>query len=790
MASKKWEIVTTVLFIAILLSSSLLFYQVYLHIPYEPEMTIQSLCRRPLKALTIASGLARERIYVSYSSADFWPLTPFIGHYYPLGGWMTWVSTDSKVLLNKYYAITPDEKTILCFTWIKSPFQTSNVNYEDYGDEVIRSWDDDGVFVTIWGKKTAEVLDFINLTLNHLDSYLSEKWNSSYIYTDTIENVKSRMLTHNGYIEVYPNLPNFWSDDTGKLVTALIDYYDKIADPNALDVAWRCNQLLFAAQNELGHFWTRKYVGPVYISTEHEYEKITSVRNWLIEFNYVDETAWFRRDGCDTEFRWEPKIWLSPRVEIKPKDATAYQTKFLRDYDQRSVTIVTQTEENVTVCLQYDDPVFPTLSVYVSVLKAEPSVKIWFTYVSKTDLEDLVLWYGFESLEDFWLKNGASGVGPRYCYTQGKVLGRNDQNPMLITNESVNSLVLFDNATSLRGRMILLVFKDAPNAIYDCFSNGDADGDGLREFDHLSLKYELGSAEAGLSRTTGSIFLVPFYDADVWQWREMIEKVCSRITKNLLESGRVGFMGFELSDIRNQAPIIESLLNSALFWTKTPHSLRNNACFEIGKFGLDSYLKSIVLGRALSGYEIGYLLMACSHAYHLTYNENYRIWEKQLADQIIAQQISNPSDLRYGGYIDSQAIQACHLDVVAIFLIALRYAYDDFADQAYFESSRMCVENWIHLDSEQGAWGYREGVFTTDGGGQTNKQGIIIKALVLWGYVDIAKTVAEFFFKHPVPPYGLAPVAPTFNDPWGASWDINSETLAWSLSGLISLMRQ
>lgn len=778
MAFKKWKGVTTILFIAALLLSSILFYQVYLR-SYEPERTIQSLCRRPLKALTIVSGYA-------YSSEDFVSLTPFIGHYYPMGGWMKWVSTDSKVLLRKYYTIMPDEKTILCFTWVEGPFQISNVNYEDYGDEVIRLGDADGVFVTIWGQKTIEVLDFINLTLDHLNSYLNEKWNSPHLYTDTVENVESRMLTSNGYIEVYPNLPNFWSDDTGKLITALIDYYDKTADPNVLDLIWRCNQFLFAAQNELGHFWTRKYVGPVYISTEHEYKKFTSVRNWLIEFNYVDEPMWFRRDGCDVEFQWEPKIQLSPWVEIKPKGTMYYQTKFLKDYQKKSLTIITQTAENVTVCLQYEDPSFPTLSIYVTLLKAEPSAQIHFTYDSKLDLDDLIFWYGFGPLEEFWLKNQGSGIGPRYCYTHGRVIERNDQNPMLITNESGNYLVLFDNATSIRGRAILLTFKDLPNAVYDCFSHGDADGDGVKEFGHLGLKYELGSTKAGTYGTMGKLFLTPLHEIDVWRWQDLIEMVCSRISRSLIDSEAIGLGGFELSDMRNQAPILESLLNSALFWTKTPYSYRGNACFEIGKLALDSYLKSIVLGRVLSGYEIGYLLMACSHAYHLTNNESYRVWEKQLSDQIVAQQILDPSDIRYGGYIDSRVIPSCHLDVVAVFLLALKYAYDDFGDQAYFESARRCIENWIHLD-ERGAWGYCEGIFATDGGGQTNKQGIIIKALVLWEYIDLAKNVAEFFFEHPVPPYGLAPVAPTFNDPWGASWDINSETLAWSLSGLISL---
>ena len=100
----------------------------------------------------------------------------------------------------------------------------------------------------------------------------------------------------------------------------------------------------------------------------------------------------------------------------------------------------------------------------------------------------------------------------------------------------------------------------------------------------------------------------------------------------------------------------------------------------------------------------------------------------------------------------------------------------------------MCIENWIHVDSYLGAWGYREGYFSSDGGGQTNKQGFVLKALVAWGYIELAKEVAEYFFKYPIPPYCLAPVAPTFNDPWGASWDINSETLAWSLSGLSSLI--
>ena len=778
MAFKKWESVTKTLFIAALLLSSILFYQVHLGLSYEPEVTIQSLCRRPLKTITMASGYA-------YSSADFMPLTPFIGHYYPLGGWMKWMSTDSKVLLKKYYTIMPDEKTILCFTWIEGPFQISSINYEDYGDEMIRL-DTDGVFVTIWGQKTAEVSSFITLTLNHLNSYLNEKWDSPYLYTDTVENVKSRMLTSNGYIEVYPNLPNSWSDDTGKLVTALIDYYDKTSDPNVLDLIWRCNQFLFSAQNELGHFWTRRYVGPVYISAEHEYKKFPSVRNWLIEFNYIDEPLWFRRDGCDCEFQWEPKIQLSPWVEIKEKDAASYQTKFLKDYAQKSVIMITQTEDNVTVCLRYEGPSFPTLSIYVTLLKAEPSARIQFTCDLKSDLDDLTFWYGFGELEEFWLENHGSGIGPRYCYTQGRVLERNDQNPMLITSEGGDYLVLFDNATSIRGRMVLLTFKDLPNAVYDCFSNGDADGDDVKEFSNLGLKYNLGSMKAGTYEMMGRIFLTPLYETDVWQWQTMIETVCSRIVRNLIDSEAIGLVGFELSDMRNQAPILESLLNSALFWVKTPHSYRGNACFEIGKPALDSYLKSIVLGRALSGYEIGYLLMACSHAYHLTNNESYRVWEKQLAGQIVAQQILDSADIRYGGYIDSQAIPSCHLDVVAIFLIALKYAYDDFGDQVYFESAKRCIENWIHLD-DRGAWGYREGIFTTDGGGQTNKQGIIIKALALWEYMDLAENIAEFFFKYPVPPYGLAPVAPTFNDPWGASWDINSETLAWSLSGLISL---
>jgi len=785
-AFKRFERVTTILFVAMLVSSSLLFYQVYLGVSFEPERTIQSLCRRPLKALTIASGIAGERRYFSYSSADFTSLTPFIGHYFPMGGWMKWTSIDSKVLLTKYFTITPDRETILCFTWIEGQLQIGDVNYEDYGDEVVRLWDTDKVFVTIWGQKSADVVAFINLTLSHLNSYLNEKWNSIDLYKDTVENIGSRMLTPNGYIEVYPNLPNFWSDDTGKLVSALIDYYDKTLDPKALELIWRCNQFLFAAQNELGRFWTRKYVGPVYISTEHEYEKFTSVRNWLIEFNYVNEPPWLGRDGCDAEFRWEPKIQFSPKVEVKPVGSASYQSKLLNDYKQRSVTVVTQTQDNVTVCMRYEDPVFPTISIYVSILKSEPNAKIWFTYVSNSEVEDLIFWYGFEPLEDFWLKNGGSGVGPRYCYVQGSIIERSDQDPMLITNGSVDSLVLFDNASSLRGRMILLAFKDNPNAIYDL---SHADGDGFKEFSHLGLKYALGSTKAGSGGTTGRIFIVPFYDADVWQWKDMIEKTCSRIVKNLIESGSIGLGGFELSDVRNQAPIIESLLKSALFWTKTPYSYRSNACFEIGKVSLDSYLKSITLGRGLNGYEIGFLSIACSHAYNLTQNKSYLIWEKQIADRIVSQQILDTADVRYGGYTDSQYVPSCHLDVVAVFLLALRQAYDDLGDQAYFESAEKCIAHWIHVDDERGAWGYQDSSLAMDGGGQTNKQGIITKVLVAWGHIDMAKGVAEFFFKHPIPPYGLAPVAPTFNDPWGASWDINSETLAWSLDGLVSLMQ-
>lgn len=787
MAFKRFERVTTILFVAMLVSSSLLFYHVYLGVSFEPERTIQSLCRRPLKALTIASGIAGERRYFSYSSADFTSLTPFIGHYFPMGGWMKWTSIDSKVLLTKYFTITPDRETILCFTWIEGQLQIGDVNYEDYGDEVVRLWDTDKVFVTIWGQKSADVMAFINLTLSHLNSYLNEKWNSIDLYKDTVENIGSRMLTPNGYIEVYPNLPNFWSDDTGKLVSALIDYYDKTSDPKALDLIWRCDQYLFAAQNELGHFWTRKYVGSVYISTEHEYEKFTSIRNWLIEFNYVNEPLWLKRDGCDAEFRWEPKIQFSPKVEVKPVGAASYRSKLLKDYEQRSVTVVTQTQDNVTVCMRYEDPVFPTISIYVSILKSEPNAKIWFTYVSNSDLEDLVFWYGFESLEDFWLKNGGSGIGPRYCYVQGSIIKRNGQDPMLITNGSVDSVVIFDNASSLRGRMILLTFKDSPNAIYDL---SHAEGDGFKEFSHLGLKYALGSTKAGSGGTTGRIFIVPFYDADVWQWKDMIEKTCSRITKNLIESGSVGLEGFELSDVRNQAPIIESLLKSALFWTKTPYSYRSNACFEIGKVSLDSYLKSITLGRGLNGYEIGFLSIACSHAYRLTQNESYLIWEKQIADRIVAQQILNTADVRYGGYTDSQHVPSCHLDVVAVFLIALKQAYGDLSNQTHFESAEKCIAHWIHVDDERGAWGYQDSSLAMDGGGQTNKQGIIIEALAAWGHIDMAKDVAEFFFKHSIPPYGLAPVAPTFSDPWGASWDINSETLAWSLSGLISLMGQ
>jgi len=698
------------------------------------------------------------------------------------------VSKDSKVLLKKYYTITPNEEAVLCFTWVECQFQASIIDYEDYGDEVIRLWDAEGVFVTIWGPKTTDVLGFMRLVLDHLKSYLNEKWNSPYLFSDTIENIKSRMLTPNGYIEVYQKIPNFWSDDTGKLIDALIEYYDKTADPSALDMIWRGDNFLFAAQNELGHFWARKYLGPAYISTEHEYGKMISARNWLIEFNFLNEPPYFKRDGCDCEFRLEPEILLLPRVEIKPRNATSYRTKFLKDYHRRSITVVEQTEENVTICLRYEDPDFPTFSIYVSLLRSEPGAKIWFKYLSASDLENLIFWYGFEPLEDFWLKNGGSGIGPRYCYAQGKVIRRNDQDPMLITGDDVSSLVLFDNTTGLRGRMILLAFKDRPDSIYDCFSHGDSDEDNIEEFHHLGLRYEVGSTEIGSGGTTGRIFLVPLYDVDVWRWEETIKKICSRITSNLLESGRSGFYGFELSDVRNQAPIIESLLNSAIFWAKTPYGYRSNVCSEVGKLGLDSYLKTITLGRLLSGYEIGYLSIACSHAYHLTGNESYRVWQRRLSDQIIAQQILDPNDCRYGGYIDGQVSPSCHLDVAAIFLIALKRSYEDFGDWVYFESAKRCIENWVHIDSKQGAWGYSDRAHSIDGKGQTSKQGILIKALTEWGYIDLAKEISEFFFEHPVPPYGLAPVAPTSDDPWGASWDINSETLAWSLSGLISLM--
>lgn len=785
MVFNNWAKITTVLFVIALFSSPLLFYHVYLRGPLESERTIYLLSQKPVKKLTVTF---ESQISQEYVSSDFVNSTPFIGHVYPMGGWTRWMSTDSKVTLTRYFTITPNGKTVLCFTWVDSPFNIHVFGFEDYGDEVIRRLSaNKEVFVTMWGQETAEVSNFITLTLDHLNSYQSEKWNSQPLFTDTIENLELRMMTLNGYIEVYPNLLNYWTDDTGKLVTALINYYTKTSDPKALDLIWQSNNFLFAAQNQLGHFWTRKYLGPAYISTEHEYEKYISVRNWLIEFNYIDEPPWFKRDGVDVEYRWEPKIQLMPRVEIKKNGSSSYQDKFLRDYQERSIMIITQSEENVTICLQYVDPDFPTVSIYVSILRYEPSAKIWFSYVTHSDLEDFIFSYGFEALEDFWLLNGGSGVGPRYCYVQDKVLERNNQDPMLIINEEVRSLVLFDNASSLRGRMLLLSFKDSPQRVYDCFSHGDADQDGIREFHHLCLRYELGQKTVGSNGMTGIVFITPFYDVDVWQWENTINKICRRVTTNLIDSGYSGFGGFELSDVRNQAPVIESLLKSAIFWTSTPHGHRSNSCFETGKVGLNSYLESILLGRILSGYEIGYLSLACSHAYHLTHDESYRVWQKQLADQIISQQITNPSDPSYTGYTENPVSSSCYLDVVAVYLLALKQAYNDFGDQKYFESAKSCIENWIHIDAEQGAWGYREQTVVTDGMGQTNKQGILLKALVEWGYIDLAKQVAEFFFKYSIPPYGLAPVAPTFNDPWGASWDINSETLAWSLDGLVSL---
>lgn len=784
MESKNREVIIKVFIIAAMLTSSLLFYQVYLRVSFKPERTIQNLCKSPLRTLTIESPT--QKLY--YSSSDFVQLTPLIGHYYPMGGWMEWLSLDSQILLKKYFTVMPGEGIIICFTWVETPFQINSIDYQDYSDDIIYPSNPSQAIISVWGERTGQAIEFINITLDHLSSYLIEKWNSPHLYADTIENLDSRMVTSNGYIEVWPNLPNFWSDDTGKLITALIDYYNKTADQKSLDLIWQSNQFLFTAQNELGHFWTRKYVGPVYISMEHEHEKFTSVRNWLVEFNYNDKPMWFRRDGCDVEFQWEPKIFFSPRVEIKQKGAIQYQTKFLKNYQKTSKSIITETEENVTVRISYYDNSFPSVDIYVTLLKAEPSVKIWFTYESKSELDDFNFWYGLEGLEEFWTRNHASGIGPRYCYVKDIVMERNDQNPMLITNESSDYLVLFDNSTSLRGRMILLSFKNKPNAVYDHFSDGDSDGDGVKEYGHLSLKYNLGSVNSGTYGSNGTVFLTLMYETDVWQWQDMIKKVWSRAAKNLLDSGTIGMGGFELSDMRNQAPIIESLLNSALFWNGTPYSNRSNVCFERGIVALNSYLKSVSLGRSLSGYEIGYLLIALSHAYKLTNNSSYRVWEKKLAENIISQQITDTTDIRYGGYIDSQVIYACHLDVVAVFLLALNYAYNDFGNDTYRESAEICIENWIHLDNDLGAWGYREGIFTGDGGGQTNKQGFTVKSLVTWGYVNLAKKVAEYFFKYPIPPYGLAPVAPTFNDPWGASWDINSETLAWSLSGLSCLM--
>jgi hypothetical protein len=777
------ELFVKVIFIALILFTSMLFYQVHIRVPYEQELTIQSVCRNPLRTLKIESST--KSLY--YSGSDFTQLTPLIGHYYPMGGWMKWLSSDAQILLKKYFTVLPGEETVICFTWIEAPFQINSVDYHDDGDDIIHPSDPREAIVTIWGEKNDKVEDFIDTTLTHYSSYTNEKWNSQYLYKDTIENLESRMLTSNGYIEVWPNLPNFWSDDTGKLVTALIDYYNKASDQKTLDLIWHCNQLLFSAQNELSHFWTRKYVGPVYVSSGHEHEEFTSVRNWLIEFNYNDQPMWFRRDGCDCEFQWEPKIYFSPRVEIKPVSATQYQTKMLKDYNQISTSIITETEENVTVRTSYSDSAFPTVYIYVTILKAEPSVEIWFTYESISELDGFRLYYGFEGLEEFWTRNHASGVGPRYCYVQGRVIERVDQNPMLITNDSGDYLVLFDNSSSLRGRMILLSFKNRPSAVYDN-SNGDLDGDSIKEYGRIGLRYDLGSINAGERGENGTMFLTLMYEADTWQWQDTIKKVCHKTVQNLLDSGTIGMGGFELSDMRNQAPIIESLLNSALFWKETSHSYRGNACFETGIAALDSYLESLRSGRALSGYELGYLLIACSHAYRLTSNNSYRVWEEEFASKIINQQISDRTDIRYGGYIDSQAIHACHLDVVSVFLLALNYAYNDFGYDAYRESAEMCIENWIHVDSNLGAWGYREGYFSSDGGGQTNKQGFVLKALVAWDYIELAKEVAEYFFKYPIPPYGLAPVAPTFNDPWGASWDINSETLAWSLSGLSSLI--
>lgn len=783
MRTRNHEFLFKVLFVAMILLTSTLFYQVHIRVSYEPELAIQSLCKSPLRTLTIESST--QSLY--YSGSDFTQLTPLIGHYYPMGGWMKWMSLDSQILLKKYFTVLPSEGAIICFTWINAPFQINSVKYQDDSDYVIYPSDLSEAIVTIWGEKTDKVEDFVNTTLNHLSSYINEKWNSPHLYADTMENLESRMVTSNGYIEVWPNLPNFWSDDTSKLITALVDYYNKTSDQKALDLIWRCNQLLFTAQNELNHFWTRKYVGPVYVSSGHEYEQFTSMRNWLIEFNFNDQPMWFRRDGCDCEFQWEPKIYFSPRVEIKQVGTTHYQTKLLKDYEHVSTSVIMETEENVTVRTSYSDSTFPTINIYVTLLKAELSAKIWFTYESDSELASFRFNYGFEGLEDFWTRNHASGVGPRYCYVQGGVIERDDQNPMLITSESGDYLVLFDNSSSLRGRMILISFKNRPSAVYDR-SDGDTDGDRIKEYGYTCLEYDLGYVNAGAYGSNGTIFLTLMYEADAWQWQGMIENICCKIVRNLLDSGTIGMGGFELSDMRNQAPIIESLLNSALFWQGTSYSYRGNACLETGIAALDSYIKSVGLGRILSGYEIGYLLIACSHAYKLTSNNSYQVWERRFADQIINQQISDRTDVRYGGYIDSQVIYACHLDVVSVFLLALNHAYNDFGDDEYRESAEICIENWIHVDSNLGAWGYREGYFSSDGGGQTNKQGFVLKSLVAWGYIDLAKEIAEYFFKYPVPPYGLAPVAPTFNDPWGASWDINSETLAWSMSGLTSLI--
>ena len=322
-----------------------------------------------------------------------------------------------------------------------------------------------------------------------------------------------------------------------------------------------------------------------------------------------------------------------------------------------------------------------TYALTFRVLNNAPYIEVWgnITDTSKYNLSDVQVTVAFDYLDRFNYK---------YLYLPGYGVIEaegSEQWPVTLSNNSVwtsNHFILYTRRP-IGVNKALAVILDSWKPSSELWVYNKVGPDNITYYMWFKIRIHLGNFSPGETKTF-RLRVVPMESFDpihlnVYDYiLDNIDKFLHHDLTYAVNTGTGAFKGLALTGIiraSGGSPFV------IFMWNKFYETFKG--------WGWN------VATRPLSNFIIASVIL-----YRRTMNQTYLKAAEEAANKLLSLQVRDPSDYRYGGFVDMPMIGVgTYLDVNAEAAHALFKLYDVTGNKTYYDSA-MLVLKWIHQDSK------------------------------------------------------------------------------------------